>query len=91
MYFIAVYVVKKLDLLQSAGVTPEVNLRNSMQARKHASEKSTLALKPRADVTRNPKRVSVAPRKGLMSSNNLKKKLDQQEKVMSAYVQFKTF
>ena len=26
-----------------------------MQARKHASERSTLALKPRADVTRSPR------------------------------------
>ena len=34
---------------------PEVNLRNSTQARKRASEKSTLALKPRTDVTRSPK------------------------------------
>ena len=39
---------------RSAGVAPEVNLRNSAQARKHASE-STLDLKPRADVTRSPK------------------------------------
>ena len=44
-----------LTSIQSAGVTPEVNLRNSAQARKHASEKSTLLLKPRADVTRSPK------------------------------------
>ena len=40
--------------IQSAGVTPEVNLRTSMQARKRASKKSILALKPRADVTRSP-------------------------------------
>ena len=44
-----------LTSIQSAGVAPEVNLRNSAQARKPASEKSTLALKPRADVTRSPK------------------------------------
>ena len=44
-----------------AGVAPEVNLRNSKQARKHASD-STLALKPRAHVTRKSKTgVSVAP------------------------------
>ena len=43
-----------LAVKRSAGVAPEVNLRNSAQARKHASE-STLALKPRADVTRSPK------------------------------------
>ena len=38
----------------------------------HTSQKaykgSTLTLKPRADITRSPKRVSVAPRKGLVSS-----------------------
>ena len=44
-----------LTSIQSAGVTPEVNLRNSTQARKHASEKPTLALKPRADISRSPK------------------------------------
>ena len=40
-----------------------------MHARKHASEESTLALKPRADVTRSPKQ-SVAPQKGLVSYKN---------------------
>ena len=64
----AMLAVKRL-----AGVAPEVNLRNSAQARKHAS-KSTLALKHRADITRSPKRVSVAPQKGHVSSKNLKKK-----------------
>ena len=44
-----------LTSIQSAGVAPEVNLRTSAQARKHASKKSTLALKPRADVTRSLK------------------------------------
>ena len=44
-----------LTCTQSAGVAPEVNLRNSVQARKCASEKSTLALKPRTDITRSPK------------------------------------
>ena len=38
-----------------AGVAPEVNLRNSAQARKCAGKKSTLALKSRADVTRSQK------------------------------------
>ena len=33
----------------------EVNLRNRMKVRKHASEKSTLTLYSRADVTRSPK------------------------------------
>ena len=37
----------------SAGVAPEVNLRNSAQARKRASKKSSLALKPKADVPMN--------------------------------------
>ena len=44
-----------LTSIRSAGVTPELNLRKSAQARKHLSEKSTLALKPRADMTRSPK------------------------------------
>ena len=38
--------------IQSAGVTPEVNLRIT-QARKHTGD--SLALKPRADITRSPK------------------------------------
>ena len=32
----------RLTSIQSAGITPEVNLRNNKQARKHASEKSIL-------------------------------------------------
>ena len=45
-----------------------------MQATKHASEGSILALKPRGDVIRSPKQgVSVAPQKGHMSSKILKK------------------
>ena len=43
-----------LTSIQSAGVAPEVNLRIT-QARKHASDACTLALKPRADVTIGPK------------------------------------
>ena len=47
-----------LTSIQSTGVTPEVNLRIT-QVRKNTGEKahrgSTLALKPRADVTRSPK------------------------------------
>ena len=39
-----------LTSIQLAGVTPEMNLRNNVQARKRASEKSNLALEPRADV-----------------------------------------
>ena len=44
-----------LTSIQSTGVAPELNLKTSMQARKHASKTSALALKPRADVTRTPK------------------------------------
>ena len=40
---------------QSLGVAPEVNLRNSTQARKHANKKSILSLKPTANVTRSKK------------------------------------
>ena len=49
-------------------------LRTSAQARKRASEKSTLALKPRADVTRSPKQGYQWPHKRLMSYKNFKKK-----------------
>ena len=40
-----------------AGVTPEVNLRNPLQAddKAHVNEGIILALKPRADITRSPK------------------------------------
>ena len=41
--------------IQSAGVAPEVNPRNSMQVRKCASKKSNLTLKPGEDVTRSAK------------------------------------
>ena len=44
-----------LTSIQPTGVTPEENLRNSSQARKHARDKCSLALKPRADITRIPK------------------------------------
>ena len=49
--------------------------RNNTQVTKHASDKSTPTLKPRADNTRSPKqgKVSVALRKGSMSSIYLKK------------------
>ena len=59
-----------LTSIQSAGVTPEVNLRLT-QARKHAKG-STLALKPRADVIRSPKQGYQWPhKKGLMSSKKI--------------------
>ena len=63
-----------LTSIQSAGVAPEVNLRTSVQARKRASEKSTLALKPRADVTRSPKQEYQWPhKKGSCLTKILKK------------------
>ena len=42
-----------------AGVAPEVNLRgiHCTQVMKQANKGSTLALKPRADITRSPKQV----------------------------------
>ena len=49
---------------RSAGVAPEVNLREFI-----------LTSKPRAHVTRSPKQGSVAPQKGLMSSKFFFKKL----------------
>ena len=52
------------SLIQSADVASEVNQRNSAQARWHTSEKSTLALT--SPEVQN--RVSLAPRKGIMSS-----------------------
>ena len=59
-----------------AGATPLVVLRNPLHAGEHWSYSpgSMLALKPRVDVTRNPKQgVSVAPRKGPMSSKKFLK------------------
>ena len=62
-----------LAIKKLAVVTPEVNLRNSMQVRKHASE-STLASKPRADITRSPKQGYQCPTKGHVSTQkNLKR------------------
>ena len=55
-------VTTMLDIKRSAGVAPEVNLRNPLcTGEKAQSKRSTLALKPWADVTRGQKRVSVAP------------------------------
>ena len=56
---------------RSAGVAPEVNLRTSMQTRKHTSEKSTLVWNP-GQMSKTG--VSVAPQKGLLSYKNLYKK-----------------
>ena len=50
-----------LTVKMSTGVTPEVKLRNSLDTGTyHASEGSTLALKPKVDVTTTPKQASVA-------------------------------
>ena len=62
-----------LTSIQSAGVAPEVNLRIT-QVRKHTSDRSTLVLKPRADVTRSQKQGYQWPHKKDMSSKILKKK-----------------
>ena len=62
--------------------------RTSVQAKKHASEKSTLALKPRADVTRSIS-LSVAPQKVLMLYKNFLKKMSRNnyhETDLTAYV-----
>ena len=65
-----------LTSIQLAGAAPEVNLKNSVQARKCASEKSTLALKPRADITRSPKQGYQWPHeKDLCPSNIFLKKV----------------
>ena len=56
------------------GVAREMNLRNTAQARKCASKKSTLTLKPRADVTRSPKQGCQGPHKRHMSINLFLKK-----------------
>ena len=58
-----------------AGVAPEVNLKNPFQAVEEACiEGSTLALKPRVDVTKSPKQSISSPTKRMMPSNFLKKK-----------------
>ena len=44
-----------LTTIQSAGVAPEVNLRNPLCAGDKACKRFTLALKPRGDITRSPK------------------------------------
>ena len=66
-YMICKYVDEKglatiLISIQSAGVAPEVNLEIA-QARKYGSKGSTPVLKPRADVTRSPKRGNSCPTK----------------------------
>ena len=58
-----------LTSVQLASVTPEMNLRNSAQARKPASKNSTLVLKPRADITRSLKQGYQWPMKITASLN----------------------
>ena len=73
-YFPFATVTVTLTSIQSAGVAPEVNLKNSVQARKRTSEKSTLALKPGADVTRSPKQGYQWPPWIELMSSKFKKK-----------------
>ena len=65
-----------LTSVQSAGVTPEVNLRTSFYAGDKAGKQG---IHPGFETQgrryqKSKTGVSVAPRKGLLSSNNLKKK-----------------
>ena len=60
-----------------SGVAPEVHLRNSTQARKCASEISTLVLKPMADITRSPKQGYQWPHKKDSCPTKYKKKTTQ--------------
>ena len=52
---------------------PEVNLRNSIQTRKHTSKKTTLAIKPNADITRSPKQGCQWPHKKDICPPTIKK------------------
>ena len=67
-----------LAVKRSAGVVPEVNVRSIVQARKCASEKSTLALKSRADVIRSPKQENQWPHKRTYVHQFKKKKFRNQ-------------
>ena len=62
-----------------ACVAPEVDSGNAHYTGLHKKvnkAEPTLALKPRGDVTRNPKRGTSGPQKGHMSAKNFKKKFD---------------
>ena len=59
---------------KSAGVAPEVNLSSVHRRGRMHVRGSTMALTLRAGITRSPNLVSVAPRKGLVSSKNYKQK-----------------
>ena len=63
-----------LTSIDSAGVAPEMNLRIT-QARKLTSKGSTLALKPRADVTRSLKQGYQWPHEKDLCPPKLKKKI----------------
>ena len=83
-----------LTSIQSAGVAPEVNLMIT-QARKHAKKGSSIALKPRADVTRSPKRgyqwpdkKDFCPSKILKKNNLLNVPIDTVLKPFEAGVKF---
>ena len=56
-----------LAIQRLTAVTPQVNLRLSMHAKKRTSEKSTLALKPRANASRSRNRGISGPTKLLLS------------------------
>ena len=62
----------------SAGVTWEVNLEVNLSDPLHAGDivrRSTLVLKPRADITTSSKQgYIIGPQKGFMSSKNFEKK-----------------
>ena len=73
-----------LTSTQSVGVAPEVNLR-IIQARTHAQKGSTLALKPRADVTRNPKLTISVPTK-FFFGKKLKNLSQQQFLIFQAFL-----
>ena len=59
-----------LITVKLTGATLQMNLRNPLHAGDNADKKApTLALKPRVDITESLQTgVSVAPRKGLVSS-----------------------
>ena len=65
---------KTISVKRSAGVAPEVNLRDLLHTGDQACKRGDppLALNPRVAITRSPKiGVSVAPQKGLMSSKKI--------------------
>ena len=68
---------KTISVKRSAGVAPEVNLRDLLNTGDQACKRGDppLALNPRVAITRSPKiGVSVAPQKGLSSKKIFIKK-----------------